>query len=219
MSEAESAVTVSKLRAPRAGAIAGILFCILFVTSIVMIRMAVPASPLEGGEWLMSRVRQVGVAVNLLPVSGLAFLWFIGVLRDHLGPREDKFFATVFFGSGLLFVAMLFTAAALSSAVIMAYQSMPDQVRSMGIYGFGRILAYQIMNVYAAKMGAAFMISTSTLSVRAGIFPRPLAYLGYVLALVLFFGATHLAWAPLLFPLWVLLVSTHILRSNLRTQE
>jgi len=45
-------------------------------------------------------------------------LWFIGVLRDRLGEREDKFFATVFFGSGLLFLAMLFAAAAVAGALI-----------------------------------------------------------------------------------------------------
>ena len=46
-------------------------------------------------------------------LCGIAFLWFIGVLRDRLGAQEDQFFATVFFGSGLLFLAMLFTAAAI----------------------------------------------------------------------------------------------------------
>jgi len=43
-----------------------------------------------------------------LPFAGIAFLWFIGVLRDRLGELEDRFFATVFLGSGLLFLAMLF---------------------------------------------------------------------------------------------------------------
>ena len=42
--------------------------------------------------------------MNLIPFAGIAFLWFIGVLRDRLGEQEDRFFATVFFGSGLLFL-------------------------------------------------------------------------------------------------------------------
>ena len=48
------------------------------------------------------------MGLYLVPFAGIAFLWFIGVVRDRIGEREDKFFATVFFGSGLLFVAMLF---------------------------------------------------------------------------------------------------------------
>ena len=53
--------------------------------------------------------------MNLIPFAGIAFLWFIGVLRDRIGEREDRFFATVFLGSGLLFVAMLFVAAAIAA--------------------------------------------------------------------------------------------------------
>ena len=42
------------------------------------------------------------MAVNLVPFAGIAFLWFIGVLRDRLGALEDRFFATVFLGLGML---------------------------------------------------------------------------------------------------------------------
>ena len=51
-------------------------------------------------------------AVSLIPFAGIAFLWFIGVIRTRLGDREDKLFATVFLGSRLLFVALLFLAGA-----------------------------------------------------------------------------------------------------------
>ena len=59
-----------------------------------------------------SKRRLVAIALNLLPFAGIAFLWFIGVVRDRLGEGEDRFFATVFLGSGLLFVAMLFVSGA-----------------------------------------------------------------------------------------------------------
>ena len=51
------------------------------------------------------------LALNLVPFAGIAFLWFIGVVRDRLGMYEDRFFATIFFGSGILFLAMFFAAA------------------------------------------------------------------------------------------------------------
>jgi len=44
------------------------------------------------------------VGVDLAPFAGIAFLWFIAVVRNLIGDREDRFFATVFLDSGLLFV-------------------------------------------------------------------------------------------------------------------
>jgi hypothetical protein len=83
---------------------------------LVLLRVSVPANPAVPGAWLTdSRHRaQVAIALNLVPFAGIAFLWFIGVLRDRIGEREDRFFATVFLGSGLLFVAMIFAAAAIA---------------------------------------------------------------------------------------------------------
>jgi hypothetical protein len=43
------------------------------------------------------------------------------VLRDRLGELEDRFFATVFLGSGLLFLAMPFASAAVGGGIVIAY--------------------------------------------------------------------------------------------------
>src|SRR5450755_2644887 len=98
---------------PRAVAISGIVFSVLFIICLVLIRLAVPADPSDPGEWLAdpSFRDSVRLALNLAPVMGIAFLWFMAVLRNRIGVLEDRFFATVFLGSGLLFVAMLFTSA------------------------------------------------------------------------------------------------------------
>ena len=88
-----------------------------------------------------------------------------------------------------------------------------------GIYNFGRVVAYEIMTVYTMKMAGVFMISTCTLSLRTGIFPRWMAYLGLALALFLLLSIGFFYWAPLVFPLWVLLISVHILLANLRRQN
>ena len=72
-----------------------------------------------------------------------------------------------------------------------------------------------MMNVYAMKMAGVFMISTCTLSIRTGIFPRWMAFLGYALALLLFLSIGYLYWVPPVFPLWVLLISGYILLANL----
>lgn len=214
--EPEKTVTHSRLTAPRAAALAGIVFSVLLVTSLVLIRLAVPADPQEAGAWLAGGWKTVNLALQLLPFAGIAFLWFIGVLRDRLGRSEDRFFATVFLGSGLLFLAMLFASAAVAAGVLMGYGVLPGRAVEANTYTFGRTVVYQIVNVYAMKMAGVFMVSTCTIAVRTGIFPRWMAYLGYALALLLLLSTGYLYWTPLVFPLWVLLISVHILLANLQ---
>ena len=98
----------SPLRTPRAAAVAGIVFSVLLISALVLLRVSVPAPPAVPGAWLTDSGRRaaVAIALNLVPFAGIAFLWFIGVLRDRIGQREDRFFATVFLGSGLLFVGL-----------------------------------------------------------------------------------------------------------------
>jgi hypothetical protein len=130
--------------------------------------------------------------LNLLPFAGIAFLWFIGALRDRLGGHEDRFFATVFFGSGLLFLGMLFTAAAVIGALLMTFVSWPELPIDSAILHFARAAAYSIVNVYMVKMAGVFMISTSTVAIFTGIAPPWLAILGYALSMVLLFGSHYM---------------------------
>jgi MFS family permease len=204
------------LTTPRAAAVAGILFSLLLITSLALVRISVPADPRDAGAWLSGGSGRVSMALNLLPFAGIAFLWFIGVIRDRLGQREDKFFASVFFGSGLLFLAMMFALAGVAGGLLRVYGSNPQGLIDSGLYAFGRAVIYEMMNVYTMKMAGVFMISTCTLSLRTGIFPRWMAVIGFVLALFLLLSLGTFYWAPLVFPLWVLLISVHILLANLR---
>ena len=115
----------ARLKTPRAAALAGILFSVFLIACLLLLRLSVRADPLETGAWLKTSSKTVALALNLVPLAGIAFLWFIGVLRDRLGELEDRFFATVFFGSGLLFLAMLFASAAVAGGIIIAYGANP----------------------------------------------------------------------------------------------
>src|SRR5258705_10732468 len=87
-------------RLPRTAAIAGILFCVLLITSQLLIWISIPVD--VGGPALnvISHSKTISLGLNLLPFAGIAFLWFIAVVRNRLGELEDRFFATVFLGSG-----------------------------------------------------------------------------------------------------------------------
>lgn len=213
--EAEKAFRNAKLTTPRAAALAGILFSVLLITSLAIIRISVPANQADVGEWISGSWKIVNIALNIVPFAGIAFLWFIGVVRDRLGQDEDRFFATVFFGSGLLFLGLLFMSTAIAGSTINLYGSSQNIPISSGIYTFGRTTTYEIMNVYTMKMAGVFMISTCTLSLRTGIIPRWMAFLGIVLALFLLFSIGFFAWASLVFPMWVFLISLHILIANM----
>lgn len=194
---------------------AGILFSLLAIVSYWLLWIAVPAAPQEPGAWLQSYSGAVTLAVNLLPFSGVGLLWFIGVLRDRIGPLEDRFFAML--GSGLLFIGMLFIAAAIVGATLVAFAADHEQLINSATYHFARTLAYNILNIYMIKMAAVLMISTSTVIVYTALVPRGLAIVGFGLALLLLFGSYYLRWSFFLFPLWVLLLSGWMLFEKARS--
>jgi hypothetical protein len=212
-------LTNPRLTTPRAAAVAGILFALLLGTALVLIRISIPADPADAGTWLKERASTVILALGLAPFAGIAFLWFIGVVRDHLGELEDRFFSSVFFGSALLFLGMTFVSAALTGGLLATYGMIPAQMVESGLYTFGRQVVYQIANVYGMRMAGVFMISLGTVWVRTRTMPRWLAFLTYGLALFLLVSLSHNLWVTLIFPGWVLVISIYILAMNLRRQR
>src|SRR5579883_1915851 len=194
----------TQLRTPRAAAVAGIIFSVLLSSSLLLLGLAHPGAiyigiPPEIWSWCL----------NIIPFAGIAFLWFIGVLRDRIGAAEDRFFATVFLGSGLLFLAMLFIAAAIAGGFLKATSMAPPAAAP-----YGQFITSDIMDIYATRMAAVFMISTSTILLRTGALPRWLAYCGYAFAGALIVVDVLWEWMLLLFPLWVFLVSIELLLTN-----
>ena len=159
------------------------------------------------------------MALNLFPFAGIAFLWFMGVLRHRLGAREDQFLATAFLGSGLLFVVGLFSAAALAAGLLDAIADGHVLLPDSETYYFGRRTIYTLLNGFAFKMAAVFMFSTGTIGLRTAFLPRWVAVVGYACALVLLLVITNWAWIGMLFPLWVLLVSGVVLATEFRKRR
>ena len=199
-------------------AISGIVFAVLFIFSVVLIRLAVPADPKDPGVWLIDPIlrERVILSLNLVPFSGLAFLWFMAVMRHHIGLLEDRFFATVFLGSGLLFVAMLFATVAVAQGLLGTFTGGDGQLVQSESYRVGRGMAYALMNTFGMRMAAVFMFVTSMIGMRAGVLPRPVSLVGFAFGLVLLLVITDFAWIALLLPLWVMLVSIYVLVVNVR---
>ena len=209
----------SRLKTPRAAAIAGILFSALFVAAFALLRISVPGDPADPGEWLKTSSFSVGFALNLIPFAGIAFLWFVGALRDRLGELEDRFFSTVFLGSSLLFLATLFIAAAVIGAIILTFAAESKDLTSPTAFHLARTLAYNVVNIYMLKMAAVFMVSTSTVVIYTKIAPRWVALVGFGLALLLLFGSSYLSWVFIGFPFWVFLISIYFLVDEFRHRK
>ncbi len=116
---------VRQVRAPWAASVAGILFAVLFTAAMVLLRSTPVgaagrrrprrACSRAGDDWPI-----VVGGLYLGPFAGITFLWFVAVVRDQVGEREDRFFATVFLGSAILFVALLFVALAVATTPVVA---------------------------------------------------------------------------------------------------
>ena len=210
----ETSAIRKNLTAPRAAAVAGIFFSALLITSYVLVWVSIPANPGAQDLDVISHSKIIALALNLLPFAGIAFLWFIAVVRNRLGALEDRFFATVFLGSGLLYIAMIFTSAALAGGLIRVLINTPEILTQPGAYALGRAQIFQTMNVYGIKMAGVFMFSTSTILLRTSIVPRWIAFLGYGLGALLLLSIGIIRWIPLVFPIWVFLISVAILFEN-----
>jgi hypothetical protein len=210
------ATLARELRTPRSAAVAGIAFALILGTVIVLFRASGPAAEGGGTTWLSDAGRRSAIrtALNLVPFAGIAFLWFIGVIRNRLGAREDKLFATVFLGSGLLFVAMLFAGAGMIGSVLLLTGG-PDAIATDSIR-LAQTMSSTLLGTFGARMAAVFVLSVTTLGLRTQLVPRWLVLAGYVVALGLLLSPPITGWSQLLFPAWVLVLSVQILVSSPR---
>ena len=201
-------LTTPLWRSRHAAAIAGIVFAVLLLAALTMTRIALSEDSLESLRVDADRRALLRLSLNLVPFAGIAFLWFIGVIRDRLGQVEDRLFSTVFLGSGLLFLAMLFVGAATSTSLVGVLTVSDAEIE---VFAFGRSTSQALISVYAMRMAAVFTLSVSTVGLRTGSLPRWVCYLGYVVGLMLILAAAELKWTQLVFPAWVLLVSVVLL--------
>jgi len=177
MAQERNSVFRARATAPKAAAIAGILFSLLLFASLVLLLNTLSGDPGLNEIQFTDERRKVQIALNLVPFASIAFLWFVGVVRDRFGDQEDQFFSTVFMGSGLLFIAMLFVSSSVAGSFFLLSESEASQVISSSYYHVDLVVARETMTNYGIRMAGVFMISTSSLFIRTRVIPRWLAWL------------------------------------------
>ena len=206
-----------EVRSPRSAAAAGILFSLLMMTSMILLYRSATASPADiGSDWLETWSGAASAVLVLVPFAGIAFLGFTGVIRDLMGDREDRFFATIFFGSGIILVVMMYTWAATVGALFGSHAAAADLLVDNDIYIFGAMFMNQIIGNYFLRMAGVYMLSIATLWTRTAVVPRWLIIVTYILALGFLLFANVTRAARFVFPGWVLLVSVYVLVLNYR---
>ena len=200
------------LRTPRSGALAGIAFSVLASASLVTIHFAIPHHPADSAVDSSPKRELLLIGLSLLPFAAVAFLWFTGVVRDRIGQREDRFFGTVFLGSGLLFVGILLVGEAVASGMVASVDSATDtfSVAPPDWWVATRNISGELIEA-ALQMAGVFLTATTTLLWRLGQAPRWLTLSGSVIAVLLLFSVYVTQWIGLLFPLWIFVLSVYIL--------
>ena len=195
---------------PRAAGVAGILFALMFGAIVVLFRSVLPLDPRSAGTLLTDAGdrRDLDFALGLIPFCGIFFLWFLGAVGAHIGQAEDRFFATIVLGSGLLFIAMLFVFGALFGALISLAGLYEVTRRSRCGDWVGKFVQCRLRLRHARRCGLRLVV------VIAYRLPHPcptLVVVGFAGALLLLFASPTTPWLQLVFPFWVLLVSINIL--------
>jgi hypothetical protein len=199
------------LTTPRAAALAGVLFALLFGGVLILIGTKMPEGVQGSTQWLTSRRSGIKTATVLMPFAGISFLWFMGVVRDGLGRYEDRFFSTVFLGSGLLFLAMMFVSMSVAAGLVATDDGVVDAAAHAEMVDLGKMVVLSSVKTYAVRMAAVLMMSLATIWLRTGLMPRWLVGLSYLTAVAVLLASDLSMWVTMAFPVWVLVVSALLL--------
>lgn len=148
--------------------------------------------------------------LQVLVMSTIAFLWFVGVIRGRIGDREPRLFGTVFFGSSILLGVLLFIGAALLAApTVLA--SAGDQTPDPGAVSLIRAVAAVVLSVFAPRVATLVMFSTASLGRATGALPKWLVWLTYIIGVAEFVNVSIGTPSVFVVPTWIGLVSVELL--------
>lgn len=208
--------TLRALRSVEAAALAGLAYSVLSLVSNYLLLRA-PAPTADGFDlgWYTDdgNQRSVALALNLMAIAMIAFIWFVAVIRRRVGERENRFFGTVFLGSALLLASTRMIAGVLfATPTISAY--LFGQTPDANSIGTWQAAGLTLATVVGTRLEAVFVISTTTIGRLSEALPTWLIRVGYALgvALMLFpLTRSLLIWV---FPVWVSLVSARMLLNH-----
>jgi len=193
----------SEVRSPRAAAIAGIIYSILMSIGMILTFNLTNITPKKiSKQWLQSWSDNSNLVISLVPFAGIASLWFTGVVRDQLSYQEGLFFATIFFGCGIIQVILLFIWGAIFEAIMDTRNMGSIGLSSREVHIFGFALMNEIIGNYDVRMSGVYMTTIGALWGRTGSMPGWLTIITFVLAVGFLFGGDQIREFRFIFPAW-----------------
>lgn len=150
------------------------------------------------------------VWLQVLVVSSIAFLWFVGVVRGRIGDQEPRLVGTVFFGGSILLAALLFLGASLLAAPAVMV-AVGDTAPDPGATALMRSAAAVVLTVFLPRVGTLVMLSTASLGRATGALPQWLVVLSVVVGVFELVNVTVSTPTVFLVPAWIALVSVVLL--------
>jgi hypothetical protein len=196
----------------------GIAHAVLFLLSFWLARDA-PGPKATDQEYIdyyssdNSR-RLILVGLYLMPFAGIAFVWFIVSLRMWISGtirRENVLLSNIQLVSGIIYVALLFVAAASESVVAASVEFSdapvdPNVARQFPQFGSA------ILFIFAMRMAAMFVITTSNMGRNSLVLPNWFAYCGFVVGIFLLLSASFNTVLVVVFPIWLLILALLLFR-------
>ncbi|HEY5784191.1 MAG TPA: hypothetical protein VIT65_05395 [Microlunatus sp.] len=205
------------VRYARLSSLTGIIFAALLTAALLFVHSApnLKASDADfaafyaGGSTVL-----VTVGLYLVPFAGIAFLWHLNTVRLLVRtrtPAPSPIPDGLQLMAGILFVALLFAGTAASGGVALLKDIGAGPLPSMDVARGLLAVGYSMVFVYSVRCAGTYALTTTTLLANAGILPRWLAVVGYVLAAFLLISTTMNPVVMLLLPGWAVLVGLVIL--------
>lgn len=202
------------LRSIEAAAIAGLLHSVLsLVATGLLLRAPDPsAGDQVVADWYLDdgNQRTMILAVNLITISSIMFIWFVAVIRRRVGERENRLFGTVFFGSALLLTGAWLVAGVFFAAPAVAGQAF-ETVPDAGTVAMTQAGGITTTSIVATRLEAVFMIASTTVGRLSEVFPRWLVFIGYLVGVTLLVMPVPNEALTWVFPIWVAVVSAVLL--------
>ena len=201
------------LRSIEAAAVAGIVAAVGWVYALLRLLdgPGVDASEAEIAQYFSDPDTgwDTLIVLQVLVFATIGFLWFIGVIRNRIGTPTPKLFDTVFFGGAILFAGLVFVGvAALAAPFILADRGVAVDPGGAGLI---RSYALVVLAVFAPRVAALVVFSSSTLGLHTRILPRWMVFGGYLMGVAMLLNVTFYSPSVYLFPAWIVLISLVLL--------
>jgi hypothetical protein len=210
-------------RAPgRAAALSGVTFAIAYLIGTASLNAPLTGSDQKIVEFWSDSGNQTAAVISMycFAIAGLVFLVFMSHVRAFLaaGDNASSRLSEVVFGSSLVFVAMLFLSGVARGVIGFGAKShWPQPVPSVDLLRYLPQVSYAAGGL-ALLAAAVTIATTSWMILRGGAFGRWLAWLGFVVALVLVVANGALAGVAVIpaMLIWALATSVAMWRASTR---